>query len=147
MVLGFNYFFNNIESRNFSNFVQIFVKMFKRISTYILGIASIVFLLCLQVDLSKRTEEYSVRKEIRSYETGMSSRGHVPFSKFDPRSKTAQHIHRTAGGESDVEGLFPQDSAVFSAFICECIGSFPRYHSAQIARKSKMYILHRMILI
>ena len=121
--------------------------MFTRITAFLLSIAAVLSLVYLQVDMSHGSEDYSERKEIRAYETGMSSRNHVPFSKFDPRSKTAQHIHRTAGGESDVEGLFPQDSAVFSAFICECIGSFPRYHSAQIARKSKMYILHRMILI
>jgi len=60
--------------------------------------------------MSHGTEDYSERKEIRAYEIGMSSRSHVPFSKFDPRSKTAQHIHRTAGGESDVEGLLPQNS-------------------------------------
>ncbi len=121
--------------------------MFTRITAFLLSITAVLSLVSLQVDMSHGSEDYSERKEIRAYETGMSSRNHVPFSKFDPRSKTAQHIHRTAGGESDVEGLFPQDSAVFSAFICECIGSFPRYHSAQIARKSKMYILHRMILI
>lgn len=84
--------------------------MFTRITTYLLSIAAVLSLVCLQVDMSHGTEDYSERKEIRAYEIGMSSRSHVPFSKFDPRSKTAQHIHRTAGGESDVEGLLPQNS-------------------------------------
>jgi hypothetical protein len=121
--------------------------MFTRITAYLLSIAAVLSLVCLQVDMSHGSEDYSERKEIRAYETGMSSRNNVPFSKFDPRSKTAQHIHRTAGGESDVEGLFPQHSSVFSAFICECIGSFPRYHSAQVARKEKIFILNQVFRI
>jgi hypothetical protein len=121
--------------------------MLKRISTYLLSIAAVLSLVWLQVDMSRDSEDYSERKEIRAYETGMSPRDHVPFSKFDPRSKTAQHIHRTGSGESDVDGLFLQNSSVFSAFICECIGSFPRYHSAQIAWKEKIFILNQVFRI
>lgn len=127
--------------------MQNLVKMFKRISTNILGIASIVFLLCLQVDLSKRTEEYSARKEIRSGETGLFSRDQLPFSKFDPRTRTPHHIHRTSGNDLDLEYILDAQTQVFSSFIAKNLGSFPRYHSAQIAGKSKMFILHRMILI
>lgn len=121
--------------------------MLKRISTYLLSIAAVLSLVWLQVDMSRDSEDYSERKEIRTYETGMSSRDHVPFSKFDPRSKTAQHIHRTGSGESDLDGLFLQNSSVFSAFLCECIGSFPRYHSAQIVRKEKIFVLNQVFRI
>jgi hypothetical protein len=121
--------------------------MFKRFSIYILSIAAVLSLVWLQVEMSRDSEDYSERKEIRAYETGMSSRDYVPFCKFDPRSKTAQHIHRTGSGESVLDDLFLPNSSVFSAFICECIGSFPRYHSAQIARKEKIFILNQVFRI
>lgn len=121
--------------------------MLKRLATYLLSTVAIVVLLCLQVDLSKRTEDYSARKEIRSGETGMFSRDQLPFSKFDPRSRTPQHIQRTSGDDLDLGYILFAHKQVFSAFIPKNIGSFPRHHSAQIARKSKMFILHRMILI
>jgi hypothetical protein len=121
--------------------------MLKRLATYLLSTVTIVVLLCVQVDMSRRTEEFSARKELRSGETGMFSRDQLPFSKFDPRSKTPQHIQRTSGNDLDLEYLLDAQTQVFSAFIAKNLGSFPRYHSAQIARKSKMFILHRMILI
>ena len=121
--------------------------MLKRLATYFLSTAAIVVLLCLQVDMSRRTEEFSARKELRSGETGMFSRDQLPFSKFDPRSRTPHHIHRTSGNDLDLDYIYNSQTQVFSAFIVKNIGLFPRHHSAQIARKSKMFILHRMILI
>jgi len=121
--------------------------MLKRLTAYLLSTATIFVLLCLQVDLSRRTEDFSERKELRSGETGLFSRSELPFSKFDPRSRTPHHLNRTSGNDLDADLLFHSCNEVFSLFIARNIGSFPRYHSAQIARKSKMYILHRMILI
>lgn len=121
--------------------------MLKRLATYLLSTVTIVVLLCLQVDMSRRTEEFSARKELRSGETGMISRDQLPYSKFDPRSRTPQHIQRTSGNDVDLELTVQSESKEFGVFIAKNIGSFPRYHSAQIARKSKMFILHRMILI
>ena len=121
--------------------------MLKRFTAYLLSFTTIIVLLCLQVDLSKRTEEYSARKELRSGEAGLFSLNHLPFSKFDPRSRTPHHIHRTTGNDLDTDVIFLSNREVFALFIAKNKGSFPRYHSAQIARKSKMYILHRMILI
>lgn len=121
--------------------------MLKRIATYLLSTVTIVVLLCLQVDMSRRTEEFSARKELRSGETGMFSRDQLPFSKFDPRSRTPHHIHRSSGNDLDLDLIFETQKKEFCVFRASNIGSIPRYHSTKIGWNVKTYIVNRVIRI
>ena len=120
--------------------------MLKRLSFSLLALVSILTLISIEVDFADRSEDFLERRELHVGETGLFSRHHLPFSKFDPRCRTIQSIHRSTNAHIGFDLSFA-NTAVFSAFIFDSIGQIATHCDARSVRKSKTYLLHCKILI